>query len=205
MALSIRLFLGDENDTHKCLYITRLDLEKAFVVWEHSKLLGDLRVCGETGKIITTHHSARTATPAHRGQKLDCLRIELLEADAIGLDKLGLPGSTCFVQLAPVREGLLDVQGTTAATPVTPATPATPATAAASAVSTIPPAEVVRQLVTTCVLFVQLAVRRARQVELGAHLDGECALERLEHHPHQHRHIDQHDALDAHGVAANVQ
>eukprot|EP00964_Phaeocystis_antarctica_P078495 scaffold48817_cov72-Phaeocystis_antarctica.AAC.2 len=131
----------------------------------------------------------------HR-QDLDSVPLEFLEADAIGLDQLGLPSSACFVQLAPVREGLLDVQGTTAATA---------AAAAASAVSTIAAAKVVRQLVATRVLFVQLAVRRVRQVELGAHLSGERALERLEHHPRQHRHIDQHDALDAHGVAANVQ
>ena len=77
--------------------------------------------------------------------------------------------------LAQVREGLLDVQGTIAATA---------ATAAASAVSTIAAAEEVRQLVATRVLFVQLAVGRARQVELGAHLSGERELERLEHHPH---------------------
>eukprot|EP00964_Phaeocystis_antarctica_P082878 scaffold52055_cov62-Phaeocystis_antarctica.AAC.2 len=79
-----------------------------------------------------SRHEPDRHAPTHPRQDLDCARVELLEADAIGLDQLGLPGSACFVQLAPVREGLLDVQGTTAAAA---------ATAAASAVSTIAAAE----------------------------------------------------------------
>ena len=143
----------------------------------------------------TTYTQTGIANPTRPRQDLDYVRVEPLEADAIGLDQLGLPGSACFVQLAPVREGLLDVEGTTAATA------AATTTAAASTIA----AEEVRQLVAARVLIVQLVVGRARQVDLGVHLSREHALDRLEHHPYHYRHINHHDALNAHGVAANVQ
>ena len=119
---------------------------------------------------------------------------------AAPLPQLGGEGSVVVrVTTAPCITACITA-GITAATAAA-ATAAATTTAAASTIA----AEEVRQLVAARVLIVQLVVGRARQVDLGVHLSREHALDRLEHHPYHYRHINHHDALNAHGVAANVQ